>query len=165
MRATRVWTARIRSTQRWRSRGCFSRTAPIRTPGSCGARTYAFTALTGAFGEGEDGINQLPHPHRDALARLLLDSGADPNDGQTLYNRHFRENDDHLKLLLVLRSRPGQRRAVVRRLGDRGTARRRLLVEELWGAAQERISRAREAAGRARRRRQHAGPSQRPDAV
>ena len=62
---------------------------------------YAFTALTGAFGRGEDWDDQPPHPECDALARLLLDAGADPNDGQTLYNRHFRENDDHLVLLLT----------------------------------------------------------------
>jgi len=48
-----------------------------------------FTALTGAFGEGEDGRNQPPHQHSLALARLLLEAGADPNDSQTLYNRHF----------------------------------------------------------------------------
>jgi hypothetical protein len=48
---------------------------------------YAFTALTGAFGRGEDWPNQPPHPDCDALARLLLDAGADPNDGQTLYNQ------------------------------------------------------------------------------
>ena len=34
---------------------------------------YVFTALTGAFGEGEDNMNQLPHPHclraGDAAAR------------------------------------------------------------------------------------------------
>ncbi len=61
--------------------------------------TYPFTALTGAFGRGEDNMNELPHPRCDALARLLLDAGADPNDTQTLYNRHFEPNDDHLKLL------------------------------------------------------------------
>src|SRR5688572_14645118 len=59
-----------------------------------------FTALTGVFGEGEDGNNQPPHPERDALARLLLEHGADPNDGQTLYDRHFRADDGHLVLLL-----------------------------------------------------------------
>ena len=58
-----------------------------------------FTALTGAFGLGEDGRNQPPHQHSLALARLLLDAGADPNDSQTLYNRHFTPNDDHLALL------------------------------------------------------------------
>ena len=59
-----------------------------------------FTALTGAFGEGEGGPRRQPrHPHSLALARLLLDAGADPNDGQTLYNRMFRPDDDHLELL------------------------------------------------------------------
>jgi len=61
--------------------------------------TYPFTALTGAFGRGEDNVNELPHPQCDSLARLLLDAGADPNDTQTLYNRHFEPNDDHLRLL------------------------------------------------------------------
>jgi ankyrin repeat protein len=61
--------------------------------------TYPFTALTGAFGRGEDNMNELPHPRCNALARLLLDAGADPNDTQTLYNRHFEPNDDHLRLL------------------------------------------------------------------
>jgi ankyrin repeat protein len=60
---------------------------------------YTFTALTGAFGRGEDNMNQLPHPRALELARLLLDAGADPNDSQTLYNRHFEENDDHFHLL------------------------------------------------------------------
>jgi ankyrin repeat protein len=32
---------------------------------------------------------------------LLLDAGADPNDGQALYNRMFRADDDHLELLLA----------------------------------------------------------------
>jgi ankyrin repeat protein len=32
-------------------------------------------------------------------ARLLLDRGADPNDGQALYNRMFGRSDDHLVLL------------------------------------------------------------------
>ena len=43
-----------------------------------------FTALTGAFGRGEQ--NPPPHQYRDQLARLLLDRGADPNDSQTMYN-------------------------------------------------------------------------------
>jgi len=59
-----------------------------------------FTALTGAFGEGEQGPGRTPrHPHSIALARLLLDAGANPNDGQALYNRMFRADDDHLELL------------------------------------------------------------------
>jgi ankyrin repeat protein len=61
--------------------------------------TYPFTALTGAFGRGEDNRNELPHPRCEALARLLLDAGADPNDTQTLYNCHFEPNDHYLRLL------------------------------------------------------------------
>ena len=59
-----------------------------------------FTVLTGVFGEGEAGPRRQPrHPHTPALARLLLDSGADPNDGQALYNRMFERGNDHLELL------------------------------------------------------------------
>ncbi len=59
-----------------------------------------FTALTGAFGEGEEGpVNQPRHPYWEALARALLAAGADPNDGQTLYNRQFLPDDSHLRLL------------------------------------------------------------------
>lgn len=43
-----------------------------------------FTAVTGAFGRGEN--DQPPHPNRLELARLLLESGADANDSQTMYN-------------------------------------------------------------------------------
>jgi hypothetical protein len=60
----------------------------------------AFTALTGAFGDGEGGAQlQPPHPASRELARLLLERGADPNDGQTLYNRMFSPADDHLEVL------------------------------------------------------------------
>jgi ankyrin repeat protein len=97
--------------------------------------TYIYTALTGAFGEGEDSKNELPHPHRDALATLLLDAGADPNDGQTLYNRHFRENDDHLKLLLSYGLGTDRGGPWFKRMGERAQGPARLLVEELWSAA------------------------------
>jgi ankyrin repeat protein len=56
-----------------------------------------FTVLTGVFGGGEQ--DQPAHPHSMAFARLLLYAGADPNDNQTLYNRMFKDNDDHLVLL------------------------------------------------------------------
>ena len=62
--------------------------------------TPPFTALTGVFGEGEQGPGRQPrHPRSLALARLLLATGADPNDGQTLYNRMFRPDDDAFRLL------------------------------------------------------------------
>ena len=64
-------------------------------------RTYRFTALTGAMGEGEGGVaSQPPHPHARALAELLLDAGADPNDAQGLYNTMFRPDNRWLHLLL-----------------------------------------------------------------
>jgi len=96
-----------------------------------------FTALTGAFGEGEDGNNQPPHPDRDALARLLLESGADPNDGQTLYNRHFRPDDGHLELLFEYGLGKDQGGPWFRLLGDRLQSPAQMLVEELWAAARK----------------------------
>ena len=64
-------------------------------------RTYRFTALTGAMGEGEGGVaSQPPHPHARALAELLLDAGANPNDAQGLYNTMFRPDNRWLHLLL-----------------------------------------------------------------
>jgi hypothetical protein len=67
----------------------------------CGMST-PFTALTGVFGEGEQGPRRQPrHPYDHALAALLLDRGAHPEDQQTLYNRMFRPGDDHLELLFA----------------------------------------------------------------
>ena len=62
---------------------------------------YRFTALTGAFGEGEGGpVRQPPHQDCEALALLLLKAGADPNDSQALYNTMFTPGDRCLELLL-----------------------------------------------------------------
>jgi ankyrin repeat protein len=97
--------------------------------------TYPFTALTGAFGRGEDNMNELPHPRCDALARLLLEAGADPNDTQTLYNRHFEPNDDHLRLLFSYglgRDRGGP----WIRLVDPSFSLSKMLAEQLCWAAQ-----------------------------
>jgi hypothetical protein len=59
-----------------------------------------FTALTGVFGEGEQGPHRQPrHPHDALLAILLLERGAEPNDGQTLYNRMFTPGTEHLEIL------------------------------------------------------------------
>ncbi len=60
-----------------------------------------FTALTGAMGEGEAGLDaQPPHAEARAIAELLLAAGADPNEGQGLYNTMFRLENDWLMLLL-----------------------------------------------------------------
>ena len=48
----------------------------------------AYTPLTGAIGEGEEG--RPPHQQRDALVRLLLERGANPYDQQVIYNIHFK---------------------------------------------------------------------------
>lgn len=61
-----------------------------------------FTALTGVFGEGEQGPRRQPrHPFATDLATLLLERGAHPVDHQTLYNRMFRRDDSHLELLFA----------------------------------------------------------------
>jgi ankyrin repeat protein len=97
--------------------------------------SYAFTALTGAFGRGEDWHNQLPHPECNAVARLLLDAGADPNDAQTLYNRHFEPDDDHLRILLEYGLGKDQSGPWLKRLNDPRITPGRLLTDELWSAA------------------------------
>ena len=80
-----------------------------------------FTVLTGCFGEGEQGPGRQPrHPQGEALASLLLEHGADPNDGQTLYNRMFSRDDGHLRVLLP--AGPGR--------GDDGVWRQRLGAQQ-----------------------------------
>ncbi|GAB1818512.1 ankyrin repeat domain-containing protein [Herbidospora sp. RD11066] len=99
--------------------------------------TSPFTALTGAFGGGEG--DQPAHPQGLALARVLLEAGADPNDGQTLYNLglggSFTDDTAHLDLLLEFglgRDRRGPWQA---RLGPTIQSPGRLLREELATAA------------------------------
>jgi hypothetical protein len=78
-----------------------------------------FTVLTGVFGEGELGPARQPrHPHSLALGRLLLEGGADANDAQTLYNRMFETDDDHLELLFEFGLGTGGDGPWHRRLGD-----------------------------------------------
>lgn len=62
---------------------------------------YRFTALCGIFAEGEQGPGRFPeHQECEAFARLLLEAGADPNDGQALYNRMFTPGSLCLELML-----------------------------------------------------------------
>jgi ankyrin repeat protein len=92
----------------------------------------AFTALTGALGSGEG--DQPRHPHGPALARTLLAAGADPNDGQALYNRQFGSDDSHLVLLFshgLGRGDGGPWRA---RLGERTDSPAELIQEQLQWA-------------------------------
>jgi ankyrin repeat protein len=97
--------------------------------------TYLFTALTGAFGYGEDAPNQPPHPQSLALASLLLEAGADPNDDQTIYNRHFRPQNDYLELLLPYGLGKTRRGPWPNRLGAHLTEPKLLLEDALVFAA------------------------------
>lgn len=98
--------------------------------------TPPFTALTAAFGYGEDDLNQPPHAEREALARLLLDAGADPNDEQTLYNCHFRADDSHFELLFQYGLGQDRGGPWLKRL-ERMLRPAQMLVEELWAAARK----------------------------
>jgi len=99
--------------------------------------TSPFTALTGAFGGGES--DQPPHPAGLALARLLLQAGADANDAQTLYNRglggSWRDDTEHLELLLEFGLGRGDGGVWKRRLGPTLQAPAQLLRDELATAA------------------------------
>jgi len=53
--------------------------------------TNHFTPLTGVIGGGES--NQPPHPQAEALGRLLITRGADPVNGQALYNSSLGADD------------------------------------------------------------------------
>lgn len=97
--------------------------------------TSPFTALTGAFGEGEDGTNQPRHRDELALARLLLEAGADPNDAQTLYNRHFGPDDGHLHLLFEFGLGTGGDGPWFRRLGPTMQTPQQMLDDQLVSAS------------------------------
>jgi hypothetical protein len=94
--------------------------------------TTPFTVLTGAFGGGEQ--DQPAHPQSAVLARALLEAGADPNDGQTLYNRMFRPADDHLELLFEFGLGTGDGGPWRRRLGDTTDSPETMLREQLGWA-------------------------------
>ena len=62
---------------------------------------WRWSGLTGAMGEGENGLlQQPPHARARELADLLLENGADPNDAQGLYNTMFTPGNEWLELLL-----------------------------------------------------------------
>ncbi len=96
-----------------------------------------FTALTGTFGNGENG--EPRHPDRAEIARLLLEAGADPNDGQALYNNGIGgENHDdpsHLRLLHAYGLGTQQNGPWYERFGDKLLDPSELLYHELEAAA------------------------------
>ena len=94
-----------------------------------------FTALTGAFGEGEDAANQPRHPDEQELATLLLERGADPNDSQALYNRMFNPDDSHLHLLFAHGLGKGDGGPWHARLGTAHQTPSRMLHDQLLFAA------------------------------
>jgi hypothetical protein len=102
-----------------------------------GGRVPPFTVLTGCFGEGEGGPGRQPrHPQGEALAALLLDHGADANDGQALYNRMFGRDDSHLRLLLAHGLGRGDGGVWRRRLGERqDTPQRMVALQVDWARA------------------------------
>jgi len=94
--------------------------------------TTPFTALTGALGSGEG--DQPAHPHGVALARTLLAAGADPNDGQALYNRQFGRDDSHLVLLFEYGLGGGDGGPWRTRLGQSTNSPAELIRDQLWWA-------------------------------
>ena len=94
-----------------------------------------FTALTGALGSGEG----ASPAHRDALAlaRVLLEAGADANDGQALYNRGWGPDrqEDWLELLFEFGLGTEDGGPWRRLLGDRQDSPRKMLEDLLMAAA------------------------------
>jgi Ankyrin repeats (3 copies) len=94
--------------------------------------TSPFTALTGAFGSGEG--DQPEHEEALALAELLLQRGADANDGQALYNRQFRADDSHLRLLFAYGLGRGDGGPWRARLGSAVDSPQQMIRTQLWWA-------------------------------
>jgi len=95
----------------------------------------AFTVLTGVLGEGELGpVTQPRHPHWQALARLLLEAGADANDSQGVYNRMFEPGVEHLEVLCEFGFGRGDGGPWRRRLGDAALSPAQLVDQQLHWA-------------------------------
>jgi hypothetical protein len=92
-----------------------------------------FTALAGAFGNGEG--DPPAHPDCDALARVLLEAGADPNDAQTLYNRNWDRDDGWLELLFEFGLGSGDGGRWHRLLAPAHPTPKKMLEEQLVAAA------------------------------
>ncbi len=92
-----------------------------------------FTALTGALGGG----GTIPkHPEELALARLLLQAGADANDGQALYNQGWGPSagEEWLELLFDFGLGSGDGGPWRRRFGERQDSPRKMLEDLLIAA-------------------------------
>jgi Ankyrin repeats (many copies) len=93
-----------------------------------------FTALTGALGGG----GTIPkHEEELPLARLLLQAGADANDGQALYNQGWGPDpgEDWLELLFEFGLGTGDGGPWRRRLGERQDSPRKMVEDLLIAAA------------------------------
>ena len=101
--------------------------------------------LTGVFGEGERGPTHQPeHQYSLALARLLLEAGADPNDSQTLYNRMFTGGTKHLELLFEFGLGSSAKASWFNSLGQPTQTPRDMLQQQLaWAAKYGQFERAR----------------------
>jgi ankyrin repeat protein len=105
---------------------------------------YVFTALTGAFGEGERGpVHQPEHQYCYQLARMLLEAGADPNDSQTLYNRMFTGGTRHLELLYEFGLGKGGDGVWFKRFADMGTPAEMIQQQLAWAAKYNQLERLR----------------------
>ncbi len=97
-----------------------------------------FTAITGAIGRGEQGSG--PHVDQLALLQLLLDAGADPNDGQAIYNAGIgnavpRDDTNWLEILLAHGLGDPTTGPWYRRFGDQLAEPAALVAELLHDAA------------------------------
>jgi ankyrin repeat protein/ketosteroid isomerase-like protein len=98
-----------------------------------------FTALTGALGGG----GTIPkHEEELALARVLLQAGADANDGQALYNQGWgpHPGEDWLELLFEFGLGTGDGGPWCRLLGERQDSPRKMLEDLLIAAASHGLS-------------------------